>query len=312
MKMFKYGFMLLTINLWLFFSNLLYGAEEIQEIIKYQWAVQLNDEEIKLYPYSALITFEALPELGKTTTVNLKLQAHQFCYQMPVISILRTYHKGEQFGAFDCSEIGPGWNPPIKKDDIYEGKFSFKAEKPGDYIIGIKVNTSSACTEKTESVFHIFFSFDETGKLVSLQGRKSIPENNAIILRFEQGQITNRFRINPPLSLNDTSQVLYKIIIEDKITKDLKISVIGSDGLDIIELPDRASDTIGSVYHYKSYFQIIPTEIGDGYFILQVEEVPELDKISFGKKDFKVIFNLDEQGKLESIDKEIPQKKIEE
>jgi hypothetical protein len=299
----------MTITLRLIFTPILYGAEEIQEIINYQWAVQLNDEEIKLYPYSALITFEALPELGKTTTVNLKLQAHQFCYQMPVISILRTYHKGEQFGAFDCSEIGPGWNPPIKKDDIYEGKFSFKAEKPGDYIIGIKVNTSSACTEKTESVFHIFFSFDETGKLVSLQGRKSIPENNAIILKFEEANITNRFRINPPLSLNDTSLVLYRIIIKDEIPQDLKISIVGSDGVDIAELPDKASGISGSVFYYKGAFQIIPTKIGEGYFILQVEEVPELDKISFGKKEFKVIFNLDEQGKLKSIDKETPLKK---
>jgi hypothetical protein len=299
----------MTITLCLIFTPILYGAEEIQEIIKYQWAVQLNDEEIKLYPYSALITFEALPELGKTTEVIFKLQAHQFCYQTPVISILRAYHKGDVTGAFECSEIEPRWNPPVKKGDIYEGKFNFKAEKPGDYVIGIKINTSSACTDKPESVFHIFFSFDETGKLVSLQGRRSIPENNAIILKFEEANITNRFRINPPLSLNDTSLVLYRIIIKDEIPQDLKISIVGSDGVDITELPDKASGVSGSVYYYKSYFQIIPTKIGDGYFILQVEQVPELDKISFGKKDFKVIFNLDKQGKLKFIDKETPQKK---
>ena len=307
--MFKYGFMLLTINLWLFFSNLLYGAEKINTTIDYQWGLQLNEDEIKLFPYSALITFEALPELGKTTTVNLKLEAHQFCYQTPVISILRAYHKGDVIGAFECSEIEPRWNPPIKRGDIYEGKFSFKAEKPGDYVMGIKINTSSACTEKTESVFHIFFSFDESGKLVSLQGRKSIPENNAIILKFEEANITNSFRINSPPSLNDTSLVLYCIIIKDEIPKELKISIVGSSGLDVTELPHRASGTTDSVYHYKGAFQIIPTEIGEGFFILQVEEVPDLEKISFGKRDFKVIFNLDEQGKLKSIDKETPQKK---
>lgn len=307
--MFKYGFMLLTINLWLFSSNLLNGAEKIQEIINYQWNLQLNEEEIKLYPYSALITFEALPELGKTTTVILKLQAHQFCYQEPMTSILRAYHKGDEIGPFECSEIEPGWNPPVKKGNIYEGKFSFKAEKPGDYVIGIKINTSSACTEKTESVFHVFFSFDETGKLVSLQGRKSIPENNAIILKFEEASFTNSFRINPPPSLNDTSLVLYRIIIKDEIPQDLKISIVGSDGVDITELPDKATGVSGSVYYCKGGFRIIPKKSGDGYFILQVEEVPELDKISFEKKDFKIIFNLDEQGKLKSIDKETPQKK---
>lgn len=307
--MFKYGFMLLTINLWLFLADSLYGAEKIEHTINYQWGVQINEEEVKIYPYSALITFESLPELGKTTEVILKLEAHQFCYQMPMLSILRTYHKGDEIGPFKCSEIEPRWNPPIKKGDIYEGKFSFKAEKPGDYVMGIKINTSSACTEKTESVFHIFFSFDETGKLVSLQGRKSIPENNAIILKFEEANITNRFRINPPLSLNDTSLVLYRIIIKDEIPQDLKISIVGSDGVDITELPDKATGVSGSVYYCKGGFRIIPKKSGEGYFILQVEEVPELDKISFGKKDFKVIFNLDEQGKLKSIDKETPQKK---
>jgi hypothetical protein len=102
---------------------------------------------------------------------------------------------------------------------------------------------------------------------------------------------------------------LYRIIIKDEIPQDLKISIVGSSGLDITELPHRASGTTDSVYHYKGAFQIIPAKIGDGYFILQVEEVPELEKISFGKKDFKVIFNLDEQGKLKFIDKETPQKK---
>ena len=130
MKMFQYGFTVITITLWLFFIPILYGEENIEHTINYQWGLQLNEEEIKLYPYSALITFEALPELGKTTTVIRKLQAHQFCYQTPVISILRAYHKGDVTGAFECSEIEPGWNPPVKKGDIYEGKFSFKAENP--------------------------------------------------------------------------------------------------------------------------------------------------------------------------------------
>jgi len=128
--MFQYGFTVITITLWLFFIPILYGEENIEHTINYQWGLQLNEEEIKLYPYSALITFEALPELGKTTTVIRKLQAHQFCYQTPVISILRAYHKGDVTGAFECSEIEPGWNPPVKKGDIYEGKFSFKAENP--------------------------------------------------------------------------------------------------------------------------------------------------------------------------------------
>jgi hypothetical protein len=131
MKMFKYGFTVITITLWLFFVPILYGAEEINTTIDYQWGLQLKEDEIKLYPYSALITFEALPELGKTTEVILKLQAHQFCYQTPVISILRAYHKEDVTGAFECSEIEPGWNPPIKKEIFMRANSVLKQKSPG-------------------------------------------------------------------------------------------------------------------------------------------------------------------------------------
>jgi hypothetical protein len=82
-KMAKYGFKLLTIILWLFAPVCVFGAEEIRDTIAYQWGVQLNEEQIKAYPYSAQFVFESLPELGKTVKVDVKLQAHQFCYQEP-------------------------------------------------------------------------------------------------------------------------------------------------------------------------------------------------------------------------------------
>ncbi len=280
-------------------------AEKINKVIDYQWGVQLSEEEIKAFPYSARLTFESLPELGKTTRVNLKLQAHQFCYQEPSFNIMHTWSKGGELGPFECSEIEPRWTTPIKKGDIYEGAFSFKTDRTGKYVFAVTVITSPACTKTTEAIFHIFLDFDESGKLTSLRGDKPLPEDNAIKLRFEEGQITGYFRINPPPSLNDTSLFSYTIMIKDKIPQELKISVTGSQGLVKIEPHREASEVIDSTYYLRGIFKFIPAETGESYFDLTVEETPQLKIRDYIKKDFKIKFILDEKGEFKSIDKEI-------
>jgi hypothetical protein len=281
------------------------GAEEINKAINYQWGVQLSEEEAEAFPYSARISFESLPELGKTTKVNLKLQAHQFCYQEPSFNIMHTWSKGGELGPFECSEIEPRWTTPIKKGDIYEGAFSFKTDRAGKYLFAIMVKTSAACTKTTEAIFHIFLDFDESGKLTSLRGSKPPPEDNAIKLRFEEGQINGYFRINPPPSLNDTSHVNYGIIIKDKIPQKLRTSITGSPGLAVIDFPRKSSGIADSVYYLKGIFKFVPSKVGEGYFILTAEETPQLKTQDYIKKDFKVKFILDEKGKFKSMDKEI-------
>lgn len=91
--MFKHGFKLLMLILWLFTPCYVFGAEEIRDTITYQWGAQLNEEQIKGCPYSAQFIFESLPELGKTTIVDVKFQAHQFCYQEPSFNIMHTWSK---------------------------------------------------------------------------------------------------------------------------------------------------------------------------------------------------------------------------
>jgi len=281
------------------------AAEEINRIIDYQWGVQLSEEEIKAFPYSSRLTFESLPELGKTTKVNLKLQAHQFCYQEPSINIMRTWSKEGELGSFECSEIEPRWTTPIKKGDIYEGAFSFKTDSAGKYVFAIMVKTSAACTKTTEAIFHIFLDLDESGNLTSLRGDKPLQEDNAIKLSFEEDQIKGYFRINPPPSLNDTSHVNYRIIIKDKIPQELRTSITGSPGLSVIDFPRESSVISDSVYYLNGFFKFVPAKIGEGYFILTAEKIPQLETSDSIKKDFKVRFILDEKGKFESMDKEI-------
>ena len=276
-------------------------AEEINTVIDYKWGVQLSEEEAKTFPYSAQITFEALPELGKTTKVNLKLQAHQFCYQEPRFNIMRTWSKDGELGPFECSQIEPRWTTPIKKGDIYEGTFSFKTDRAGKYVFAVMVITSAVCTKITEAIFHIFLDLDESGKLTSLRGSKSMPEDNAIKLRFEEGQINGYFRINPPPSLNDTSHVNYGIIIKDKTPQELKISVAGSPGLAVIDSPRKSSGIADSVYLLKGTFKFVPSNAGEGYFILTAEQTPQLNVPDSIKKDFKIRFILDKKGKFKEI-----------
>jgi len=303
--MFKHGFKLLMLILWLFAPCYVFGAEEIRDTITYQWGVQLNEEQIKGCPYSAQFIFESLPELGKTTSVDVKFQAHQFCYQEPRLGIMRTWNRAGKLGAFECSEIEPRWVTPIKKDDIYQGKFSFKTDKPGDYVMAILVTTSRACTESPEQIFNIFLSFDDSGKLLKLEGRKDRRGDDRIILNYEEGEITCDLRIIPPLSLNDTSRFFYGVTVKEPVPRGLSISYLGSEGLYMEEMPEKWSGVISSGYRYKGGFKILPSRVGQGYFILKVEEVPQLATSVTRKKDFKVIFNLDEKGKLKSIDKEV-------
>lgn len=304
----KYGFKLLMFILWLFAPCWVFGAEEIRDTITYQWGVQLNEEQIKGCPYSAQFIFESLPELGKTTTVDVKLQAHQFCYQEPRLGIMRTWNRAGKLGPFECSEIEPRWVPPIKKDNIYQGKFSFKTDKPGDYVMAIQVTTSRACTESPEQIFNIFLSFDDSGKLLKLQGRKDRHGDDRIILNYEEGDITCDMRIIPPPSLNDTSRVFYGVTVKEPVPRDLSISLLGSEGLTIIEMPEKLSGVFSAGYRYKGGFKILPSRVGKGYFILRVEEVPQVATSVSRKKDFKVIFSIDEKGKLKSIDKEVVSK----
>lgn len=280
-------------------------AEKINKVIDYQWGVQLSEEEIKAFPYSAQITFESLPELGKTTKVNLKLQAHQFCYQEPRFNIVHTWSKGGKLGSFECSEIEPRWTAPIKKGDIYEGTFSFKTDRAGKYVFAVTVITSPACTKITEAIFHIFLDFNESGKLTSLRGRKSWPEDNTIRLKFEEGQINSYFWIKPPPSLNDTCGVTYSLRINDKIPKELRTSITGSPGLTVIDPHRRESGVVDSVYCLKGFFKFVPAKTREGYFILTAEQIPQLETSDSIKKDFKIKFILDEKGKFKSMDKEI-------
>ncbi|HVP35553.1 MAG TPA: hypothetical protein VMT04_01025 [Terriglobales bacterium] len=302
--MVKHGFKLLMLILCLFAPCCIFGAEAIQDTINYQWGVQLNEEQIKGCPYSAQFVFESLPELGKTTTVDVKFQAHQFCYQEPQLRIIRMWTNGEDRGGFECSEVEPKWTPPIKKDDFYEGKFSFKTEKPGQYVLAVNVTTSKACVQNAEQIFQIFLNFDQSGKLVSLHGKEASPGNEPLVLKFEDGQVTNYIRFNTPLSLNDTTLILYYITIKDAIPQGLNISTTGSAGINLIPSSMKSSGSSGTGYYYKGGFKLVPTSTGDAYFMLRVEEIPQDGKIAIGAREFKVIFNLDENGKLRFIDKD--------
>lgn len=147
--------------------------------------------------------------------------------------------------------------------------------------------------------------FAESGKLTSLRGDKPLPEDNAIKLKFEEGQINGYFRINPPPSLYDTSHVNYGIIIKDKAPQELKISITGSPGLAVIDSPRKSSGITDSGYLLKGTFKFVPSKTGEGYFILTAEKIPQLETSDSIKKDFKVRFILDEKGKFKSMDKEI-------
>jgi len=266
--------------------------QEIRQVFEYKWD-QPVDSCSGLYPFFWQVRFDPLPEVNKPTKIYVKLKS---CWgwktddEYPNIFVHSVFS-----GSMDFTGIEPQWIPPIKKGDIYEGAITITPWDIGKYVIHIALITGG---------LEYYFDFDESGKLVHLSDREfesyslllpnhPLITDKEIYVKFNGQYVTNLFHITPPLSLNDTSTVYYRVITKDYYPDGMKIVTRDHHNFSFKMLPGPITkgDTL------EGSFKVIPPRVGWNSIGLRVEEPPREGAIP--KNDtFSVQYHLLKDGKL--------------
>ena len=118
-------------------------------------------------------------------------------------------------------------------------------------------------------------------------------KNKEIYVKFNGQYVTNLFHITPPLSLNDTSTVYYRVITKDYYPDGMKIVTRDHHNFSFKMLPGPITkgDTL------EGSFKVIPPRVGWNSIGLGIEEPPREGVIP--KNDtFSVQYHLLKDGKL--------------
>lgn len=275
--------------------------QEIRQVFEYRWD-QPVDSCSGSYPFFWQVRFDPLPEVNKPTKIYVKLKS---CWEWktddkyPNIFVIA----GE--GIMDFTQLEPTWIPPIKKGDIYEGSITIIPREIGRHGITIALITGEASFQ---------FGFYENGELAHLSERGSFPKSdlpnhpaitdNDIYVKFNGQYITNLFHIVPPLSLNDTSTVYYRVITKDYYPDGMKIVTRdGKISYKMLPGPITKGDTL------EGFFKVVPSRSGANGFALDIEEPPR-EGVKPKNDRFIARYHLDKDGKLLYIVKTQKESKI--
>jgi hypothetical protein len=284
--------------------------QEIKQVFEYKWDLPVDSCD-GWDSYLWQIKFDPLPQVNKPSNIYVKLKS---CWEMKTSGVGShpIYNEGPLFrvssdeNALDYTPfVEPRWLYPIKKGEIYDGTIAIVPREIGKYrlhIIGGRFET------------FLNFGFNEKGELVHLSDRGIFPKNdlpnhpaiteNEIYVKFGGTYVTNLFHITPPLSLNDTSTVYYRVITKDYypdgmkiVTRDVKISFKMLPG------PITKGDTL------EGSFKVVPSRSGANGFALDIEEPPR-EGVKPKNDRFIARYHLDKDGKLLYIVKTQKESKI--
>jgi len=261
--------------------------QEIRQVFEYQWDMPLDS--CGLSPFLRQIRFDPLPEVNKPSKIYVKLKS---CWggakEPPNIFVIAAEE------TMDFTQLEPKWLPPIKKGDTYEGSIAITPREIGRHGITIALITGEARFQ---------FGFSENGDLAHLSEWRSLPisdlpnhpaiTDKEIYVKFNGNYVTNLFHITPPLSLNDTSTVYYRVITKDYYPDGMKIVTRDHHNIKFKMLPGPITkgDTL------EGTFKVLPSQAGWNSIGLGIEEPPR-DGVKPKNDSFSAQYHLLEDGKL--------------
>lgn len=286
--------------------------QEIRQAFENEGGWDLPLDSCGGYGFLYQIRFDPLPEVNKPTKIYVKLKScgnwdirSEEAQQPPYIQDPRfIVHAGEEI--MDFTELEPKWYRPIKKGDIYEGSITIVPREIGRHGICIAgQGIGQIC---------FYYGFDEDGKLVHLSDRGGFPKSDLpfhplitdkeIYVKFNGQYVTNLFHITPPLSLNDTSTVYYRVITKDYYPDGMKIVTRdGKISFEMLPGPITKGDTL------EGSFKVVPPRLGANSFALDIEEPPR-EGVKPKNDRFLARYHLDKDGKLLYIVKTQKESKI--
>ncbi len=272
--------------------------QEIRQVFEYRWGQPLDSCDGRA-SFAWQIRFEPLPELNKPSKIYVKLKSCWNWDIRPEEAQQPPYNQDPRFIVhaseenMDFTELEPKWHRPIKKGDIYEGSITIVPREIGRHGICIQLETVEPC---------FYFGFDENGELVHLSNRGGFPESDLpfhplitdreIYVKFNGQYVTNLFHITPPLSLNDTSTVYYRVITKDYYPDGMKIVTRdGKISFKMLPGPITKGDTL------EGSFKVVPPRLGANSFALGIEEPPR-EGVKPKNDRFLARYHLDKDGKL--------------
>jgi len=265
--------------------------QEIRQVFENRGGWDLPLDSCGGYGFLYQIKFDPLPEVNRPTKIYVKLKScgnwdiiPEEAQQPPYIQDPRfIVHAGEEI--MDFTELEPKWYRPIKKGDIYEGSITIVPRVIGRHGISIAGQGVGA--------LRFQFGFDRGSFPISdLPNHPAITDKD-IYVKFNGQYVTNLFHITPPLSLNDTSTVYYRVITKDYYPDGMKIVTRDHHNFSFKMLPGPITkgDTL------EGSFKVVPSRSGANSFALGIEEPPR-EGVKPKNDRFIARYHLDKDGKL--------------
>ena len=261
--------------------------QEIRQVFEYRWNRSLDSCDY-WDPFLWQIRFDPLPELNKPSKIYVSLKS---CWEADKKAPRLDVYADENL--IDYTQIEPKWLPPIKKGDIFDGCITIVPRDIGKYMICI-FELDGPC---------FILGFDENGELVHLSDRGSFPISDLpnhpaitekeIYVKFNGQYVTNLFHITPPLSLNDTSMVYYRVVTKVDYPDGMKIVTRDHHNIKFKMLPGPITkrDTL------EGSFKVLPSQAGWNSIGLGIEEPPR-DGVKPKNDSFSAQYHLLKDGKL--------------
>lgn len=305
------------------------SATEVEQIIDYSFGQKV----VRPYweaKFSGKITFDPLPELLKTSTVQLKIMAMCDFDFDPEFIVITAYNNLIEFTQL----IPTTWPPPIREGDIYEGTFTITPTEMGKFNLEI---VPKADPIKLHQRFGFFLTIDESQKLVHLSKMRDFDYTettihppavgNEIELKYRVGKhldgsikddFVNIFHISPLPALNETSTVGFQLTSNRECPEGVQFYLSWTENMELFDLPNSwvGEVKIGDVH--IDTFKIIPKSTGCSQFRLHARAISTAEGTTISTKYsdeatelYVVTFFINESGKLTFIGRE-PAKYIQE
>ena len=273
--------------------------QEIKQVFEYKWDLPVDSCD-GWDTYLWQIRFDPLPELNKPSNIYVKLKS---CWEKKSAGVGThpIYKEGPLFKVSSNENVldytpfvEPRWLYPIKKGEIYEGTIAIVPRDIGKYCIHIIGGSFET---------FIDFAFNENGELVHLSDQGIFPKEDLpnhplitdkeIYVKFGGTYVTNLFHITPPLSLNDTSIVNYRVVT--KVDYPYGLKIVTRDGpnisFEMIPGPVAKGDTL------RGSFIAVPPRVGENSIGLGIEEPPR-EGVKPQNDGFSAYYHMLKDGKL--------------